>query len=123
MADNAIQVSVKLHDGTIFVVGGPDVPQFLANLEALTDPETSEAIVQNMAEKLTPVSLDQAAANVAVAFSGSPVSGPAGQVGAKACQHGAMTHRNGVSAKGAWSGWFCPLPRGTVGQCKPQYDN
>jgi len=39
------------------------------------------------------------------------------------CPHGAMTPRSGSGAKGPWKGWFCPTPKGTPDQCKPQFLN
>lgn len=39
------------------------------------------------------------------------------------CDHGKMVRREGTSAKGPWSGWFCPLPRERSDeQCSPQFD-
>jgi len=39
------------------------------------------------------------------------------------CAHGPMTPRTGVSAKGPWKGWFCPTPKGTLGQCSATFPN
>lgn len=41
--------------------------------------------------------------------------------GAHMCRHGAMTHRTGTSAKGPWTGYFCPQPKGAPDQCEPQF--
>lgn len=41
--------------------------------------------------------------------------------GAVSCQHGAMSAKKGNGAKGEWRGWFCPTPKGTPDQCKPQF--
>src|SRR5690606_19335557 len=39
------------------------------------------------------------------------------------CVHGTMVHRaSKPGAAKAWSGWFCPTPKGTVGQCDPKWD-
>lgn len=56
--------------------------------------------------------------------SGQPAAAAAGQGGmVKTCPHGQMQPKSGVSATGkAWSGYFCPTPRDTPGQCKPQFD-
>lgn len=35
------------------------------------------------------------------------------------CAHGTRTTRTGNSAKGPWTGHFCPLPKGDPNQCKP----
>ena len=36
---------------------------------------------------------------------------------APTCSHGAMTFREGVSAKGPWKGWMCPAPKGAPNKC------
>lgn len=41
----------------------------------------------------------------------------------RTCVHGDRVRRTGQSAKGAWVGWFCPTPKGTPGQCKPEFEN
>lgn len=38
-----------------------------------------------------------------------------------ACQHGPRTYRNGQGRTGPWAAWFCPLPKGTPGQCDPSW--
>ena len=38
-----------------------------------------------------------------------------------ACQHGPMVQRSGEKNGRSWSGWFCPTPKGTPGQCSPQF--
>lgn len=37
------------------------------------------------------------------------------------CQHGPMTHRSGSKNGRDWSGYFCPTPKGTPGQCDPVF--
>lgn len=37
------------------------------------------------------------------------------------CQHGARTYREGNGARGFWSAYFCPSPKGTPGQCEPMW--
>ncbi len=49
-------------------------------------------------------------------------AGPPG-AGAPICPHGAKTYKTGTGAKGAWSAWMCPTPKGTPGQCKPEWIN
>ena len=41
--------------------------------------------------------------------------------GGRQCVHGAMTYRTGNGAKGPWQAYFCPTPKGTPGQCDPQF--
>jgi hypothetical protein len=48
----------------------------------------------------------------------SSVPKPTVQEGqAPTCSHGAMTFREGVSAKGPWKGWMCPAPKGAPNKC------
>lgn len=57
-------------------------------------------------------------------FGGSfaPVAPPAGaSAGDRTCSHGVMVKRTGQGAKGEWRAWFCPTPKGTADQCKPQF--
>lgn len=53
-----------------------------------------------------------------------PPAAPAAEPAAsgRMCAHGAMVQRNGVSARGPWSGWFCPLPKGDPNQCKAVFN-
>lgn len=44
---------------------------------------------------------------------------PGGQ--SKSCTHGEMTFRSGMGQKGPWKGFFCPTPKDTPGQCKPEF--
>lgn len=37
------------------------------------------------------------------------------------CQHGPMVFRSGTSAKGEWSGWFCPTAKDAPDKCKPKF--
>jgi hypothetical protein len=56
--------------------------------------------------------------------SGQPAASAVGSGGAKRCNHGEMVFRSGVSQKNgkAWSGYFCPTPQGTPGQCDPEFN-
>lgn len=88
------------------------------------------------------VNLVRAASNAATVLAGgetpAPAAAPAapaawdapaavpptfGAAATQMCDHGPMTARTGVGAKGPWRGWFCPTPKGTPGQCKAQFVN
>jgi hypothetical protein len=49
----------------------------------------------------------------------APAAPAASGVPTPTCAHGQRTHRSGSSAKGPWSAWFCPTPKGTADQCEP----
>lgn len=58
------------------------------------------------------------------AWAGQPAA-PAQQAApaGKQCVHGPMTYKQGISNKTGkpWSAWFCPTPKGTPGQCEPEF--
>lgn len=39
------------------------------------------------------------------------------------CAHGKRDRRTGTSARGPWVGYFCPLPKGSPGQCKAVFED
>ena len=39
----------------------------------------------------------------------------------RSCEHGVRSERSGVSHKGPWTAWFCALPKGSDGECSPQW--
>lgn len=41
----------------------------------------------------------------------------------KTCAHGVRTKRQGHSSRGAWTGYFCPLPKGDPNQCKAIFED
>lgn len=40
---------------------------------------------------------------------------------APVCNHGTMIQRSGTKNGRAWTGYFCPTPKGTPDQCKPNF--
>jgi hypothetical protein len=39
----------------------------------------------------------------------------------RSCEHGVRSERSGVSHKGPWTAYFCALPKGSDGECPPQW--
>lgn len=52
----------------------------------------------------------------------APSGSPSGVPGVS-CPHGQMTRRTGNSARGPWTGYFCPLAKGSPDQCKPRFQD
>jgi hypothetical protein len=48
-------------------------------------------------------------------------SAPAQQGSGHFCEHGERKYVTGNGRTGAWAGYFCPLPKGSPGQCKPEF--
>jgi len=76
-------------------------------------------------ETVTPTPAAPAAFATAPAAWDAPAAAPAafGAAATQMCDHGPMTPRTGVGAKGPWRGWFCPTAKGTPGQCKAIFVN
>lgn len=67
--------------------------------------------------------MQQVAAPLPVASPPPPaVVTPPAAAGVRVCVHGERVQRTGNGAKGPWVGWFCPTPKGTPGQCAPQWN-
>ena len=58
-----------------------------------------------------------------IAADPAPASSGGASTDLRTCAHGKRTRREGTSAKGPWVGWFCPLPKGSNGQCKAEFED
>lgn len=125
----SLQISSKLPDGRIFVVGGDDVDSFENNLRAILGPEKVQDVLGEMAASLSGAGTTaQAVANIQNAFPGAtvdhtahPTQGAQLAPASRSCPHGTLTPRTGSGAKGPWKGFFCPSPKGTPDQCSPVF--
>ena len=117
----------------LYTVRGDNYDEFLANLVASATVPAIRVLLDVLDGKKPSSADETAVANVAASLGGSVVSDPFGgtfdpvppQSGASAgdrtCSHGVMIKRTGQGAKGEWRAWFCPTPKGTADQCKPQF--
>jgi hypothetical protein len=118
--------SFKTHpgyDASLIVVRGNTVEELVANAQALTNGDTSAlqvvVDVQNTLHAINNVSAPDVPAPAPQASEPAP-AGAAEVV--RVCSHGKRVRKTGNSAKGAWAGWFCPLPKGSPDQCKPDWE-
>lgn len=122
MAENTFQVSSKLPDGRIFVIGGDTFENFSKNVGAIMGAVPAEELLATMASSLEGSSAASVAPTQTPAptvpngFSPAP-SAPASN--GKVCKHGEMTKRTGSGPKGPWKAFMCPSPKGTPDQCEP----
>lgn len=119
MAENTFQVSSKLSDGRIFVIGGQSYDDFKKNLESSLGIIPAEEVLSTMAasiggEGLVRVPLAPSGVDAAPA---SPASGSAPT--SRVCKHGVMIKRSGQGPKGPWKAFMCSSPKGTPDQCEP----
>lgn len=139
MSDNwKLQVSPKLADGTLINLRAETPEEFdtvvgwaTANAAKFVSVVAAiNAVPPSLAANIQPgsvqVQYDQPPTQQNNPGWGAPQdtpppswSQPAQQ--APTCQHGPMVFRTGTSAKGPWSGHFCPTPKGTPGQCDPRF--
>ena len=123
MAGAMFQVSSKLPDGRIFVIGAETFDVFKSHLTDVLGPQGAESVLTTMAASIEGApSFEQAVSNVTAAIPGATqvapqVSTPSTAPVGRSCKHGPMTKRQGASAKGPWKAWMCPTPKGTPDQC------
>ena len=122
----SLQISSKLPDGRIFVVGGDDIDSFEQNIKAIVGADKAQDLLSEMAASLTGAGTHaQAVANLqaglgaTVDHTAHPTAGTNVAPTGRSCNHGVMTPRSGSGAKGPWKGFFCPTPKGTADQCSP----
>ena len=126
MTVSKYQVSSKLVDGRIFVIGGDTYDDFKRNLESALGTVDAEGLLTTMASSIVgaPSDIQQAVANLAP-LGVSPVESqtftPSTAPVGRNCKHGPMTKRTGTGAKGPWKAFMCPSPKGTPDQCEPQW--
>jgi hypothetical protein len=125
MAGANFQVSSKLPDGRIFVIGADNFADFKTHLTDVLGPEGIEKVLSTMAVSLEGApSFEQAVNTVSATLGATPVaqtSSPSTAPVGRSCKHGPMTKRSGSSAKGPWKGYMCPTPKGTPDQCEPTF--
>lgn len=117
----------------LYTVRGDDYDTFLANLIASANVPAVRGLLDLLdGNTAAEPSMDVATAALSALgatpvtdpFAGSfaPVAPPVGaSAGDRTCSHGVMIKRTGQGAKGEWRAWFCPTPKGTADQCKPQF--
>lgn len=116
----------------LLTVRGDTYDEFFAHAVSLATVPALNALVSVLSGEVPPAAEHAAVATVAAAFgatvddpfggSFAPVAPPAGaSAGDRTCTHGVMVKRTGQGQKGEWRAWFCPTPKDTPGQCKPQF--
>jgi len=124
---NNFQVSSKLPDGRIFVIGADTFLDFEKHLGDVLGVEGVQKVLGIMASSLEGApSYEQAVSTVTATLGATPVapvatSTPSTAPVGRNCKHGPMTKRSGSSAKGPWKGYMCPTPKGTPDQCEPVF--
>lgn len=128
-----ISLNIQIGSGNRITISTADVAGMTKILNDLnyvdeTDPEGISALDEILTHVET--------VNAAVLLKFPQVSGGAGPAGntsapveaGKSCKHGPMVWREGTTKSGPntgkpYKGWFCPAPRGTHDQCKPDFVN
>lgn len=128
MSDNwGVQASYKFgqNQQQMLNVRAEDADTLKIQLDGLAHGEVITAIthldqVLQAGSALVPVTSAAAPAPVAqvVPF---PQQGQGTQTQAPTCPHGVRKFGSGVGAKGPWAAYFCPSPKGTPGQCAPDW--
>lgn len=114
------------YDASLIVVRGNTAEELTANILALSEQENGpdSSVMELVVDTENVVHAAYAAKAPEKPSKGAespsePDSG--GEV--RMCTHGKRTRREGNGAKGKWVGWFCPTPKGTADQCKPEWED
>ena len=123
--------TAKTARGNLTTFRGDTIEEFTANLLAGADPSLPgllESIEVNLgnqpgapaAPPAAPVTAP-APAQPAPPSSGWNQPAPAPQQAAPACPHGVRVFKSGNKNGRTWQAWMCPAPKGTPGQCQPEW--
>lgn len=104
-------------EASLVVVRGLTKKDLKKNLEAFDD-DLKQLVVDVQAD----IQALAAAKGLTNTSSGSGNSAPSDGGEVKTCEHGKRNKRTGTSSRGAWTGWFCALPKGSDGACKPIFE-
>ena len=110
------QINYKLHDGTLINLYAATVQELETGL---TDLSMVATLIKSTGAELggVPTQAAPTVAAVAQQFNATPVVAPAPAVSGNTCRHGAMSFREGTSAKGPWKGYMCAAPKGAPDKC------
>lgn len=136
MTEKNYVVNVKTKVGTIITVRGDSAEELATNIgsmvtqgindhvsaleELFLGPQTAVGIVKEaLGATVTNVTnFTPVPPPVTAATGGAPAG--AGTA-SRNCIHGSMTKRTGEGQWGPYKAFYCPTPKGTADQCKPQY--
>lgn len=119
MSDGKIVFTLKGgagYDAPWIVISGDTVDEAVDHLKAATlafGEVTAAAALFSGAQVAAPLTVPSQQGTTAPA-----AAVPQG----RSCKHGPRTRREGVSARGAWVGWMCPLPKNHPDQCKADFE-
>lgn len=118
--DYKYQMSAKFGPGGIGMINvrADDPEEFANNVNAAVAAVGPASV---LVEALNTEFQGVSAAN-ATAPAPAPYPQQAQAQGGQICVHGQMVARSGVKNGKPWSGWFCPTPQGTPGQCAAKFN-
>ena len=107
------QVNFKSPDGTLINLYAASKEELESLLTAAQD---FSALIGSVSQSFS------GAGSAAPVRSAAPVAAPAPAAqavgSANFCNHGPMTYREGVGAKGPWKGYMCAAPKGATDKCQ-----
>ena len=105
------QVNFKAPDGTLINLYAANKEELESLLAAAQDfSALIGAVSQSFGGASTPAPVQSGPGLKPVPADAKPI--------VPTCNHGTMTYREGVSAKGPWKAYMCPAPKGAPDQCK-----
>ena len=115
------------YDASLIVVRGNTADELAKNVLALTEQENGpdSSVVELVVDTENLVHAAYAAkAPEKPSTGGQGGSQPDSGGEVRLCTHGKRERRTGSKKDGSkWAGWFCPTPKGTADQCKPEWED
>lgn len=127
MADSVNRVWVSMDLGnfnigkkTSLFVGADTPDELLTKLEQLFGQAAAHNIIGHFSELTTEDAFDNLKAGGLVGDN-APASSPSTKSDGPVCHHGPKQYKTGVKNGKQWAAWMCPAPKGTAGQCPPEW--
>jgi hypothetical protein len=136
MTEKNYVVNVKTKNNTIITVRADSAEELNANITEMVNFGVNDSVLAleelflgimptaPSAVDLVSQTLGATVTSITPVGNFAPVPPPVATpsvAGQRMCQHGPMVTRKGSGAKGEWKGYFCPTPKGTEGQCTPEW--
>ena len=108
------QINYKLNDGTLINLYAATIQELESGLADLA---MNAMNIRATGLELSGGTPAPSVAAVAQQFNATPVQAPTPSSSSNTCRHGAMSFREGTSAKGPWKGYMCAAPKGAPDKC------
>lgn len=105
-----------------FFAGGETAAEVRKHFDEMFGSAITDEVLGKLIESATADALANAVQNVKDGGLVSSTSPAAATSDGPVCEHGAKQFKSGMGKNGKqWTAWMCPAPKGTSGQCPPEW--